>query len=180
MAKIVWKTTPKAAYEWVEVEGGDSMTHAELVAFKDEFISENGLVPVETDYVGEAPIHKYGRYKAASATASALAPTALPTRQEDLAKANDELAQLRAENARLASQLGKKQDKSGAEIVEGSADDLVGSSGRQTTEDARDTLNQQEGVDIQPSGSEVREDMSTDDRSDDNPVARRGRPRKDS
>lgn len=178
MAKIVWKTTPKAAYEWVEVEGGGSMTHAELVAFQDEYIAEHGLVPVESEFIGEAPRHKYGRYKATGTAAQALAPAALPAREADLSKANDELEALKAENARLLSQLEKKEAKGGAEVVGSTLIDAFGSSGRQTTDDARDTLNQQGGVDIEASGQEVREDMGTDDRSDDNPVAKRGRSKK--
>lgn len=168
MAKIVWKTTPHAAYEWVEVEGGDSMSHAERAALLDEFISENGLVPVETVYVGEAPRHKYGRYVATGATASALAPTALPTRESDLAKANERADAAEAELARLRAQLDKKPAKSKAKVVD-EVEPGIGSSGRQSAEDARDTLNQQDGVEIVASGEEVRKDMSSDDRSDDNP-----------
>lgn len=167
MAKIVWKTTPKAAYEWVEVSGGGTMTHAEQVAFLDEYVSENGLVPVETDFIGESPKHRYGRYKADGAAAQAL-PVALPSQEGDLTKANDELAALRAENARLQAQLEKKPAKSRAEVVEG-GDQGIGTAGVQTTDDARATLNQQEGIDLVGSGEEVREDMSTADRSDDNP-----------
>ena len=110
MAKIVWKTTPHAAYEWVEVEGGTSMSHHEIAALLDEYISENGLVPVESDYVGEAPRHKYGRYKATPATASALAPAALPTRESDLAKANERADAAEAELALLRAQIDKKED----------------------------------------------------------------------
>ena len=179
MAKIVWKTTPKAAYEWVEVEGGSSMSHVEQKAFLDEFIEENGLVPVESSFIGEVPVHKYGRYVAGGGQASALPPAALPTRESDLNKANAEVERLKAELARANDQLGKKQEgKSGAKVVEGSEVEGIGSAGRQTTEDARDTLNQQEGVEIVPSGEEVREDATSDDKSDDNPV-RRGRPRRD-
>ena len=167
MAKIVWKTSPHAAYEWVEVEGGESMSHHHIAAMLDEFISENGLVPVESDYVGEAPRHKYGRYKAATATASAL-PPALPTRESDLSKANDEIERLKAELARANAQLDKKPAKSKAQVVD-EVELGIGSAGRQPTEDARETLNQQEGVNIVASGEEVREDMSSDDRSDNNP-----------
>jgi hypothetical protein len=168
MAKIVWKSTPKAAYEWVEVEGGESMSHHQIAAFLDDYISENGLVPVETDYVGETPRHKYGRYIATGAAASAVAPTALPTRETDLAKANERADALEQEVARLKAQLDKKPAARTAKMVD-KVEPGIGSAGRQSTEDARDTLNTQDGVDIVASGEEVREDMSSDDRSDDNP-----------
>lgn len=183
MAKVVYKTTPKAAYEWAEVEGGSTMSHYETAALLDSFIEENGLVPVETVFEGETPRHKFGRYKALGAPALALAPTATAGHESDLAKANAELARLQAELARAQDQLGKLPKSKLADMVEGNFDDTVDSStgGAQTTESARATLNQQEGVNIVASGEEVREDMSVADRSDDNPVVdapRRGRPRK--
>ncbi len=178
MAKIVWKKSPKSAYEWIEVEGGESMSHAELMAFRDEYISEHGLMPVETDFVGEKPIHKYGRYLPSSVVAAqALAPTAIPTAEMDAAKLNDKVRYLEAELAKANEALGKQPEKAKAKVVD-DVEPGIGSSGRQDTQDARMTLNQQDGVDIVPTGEEVREDMTTDDRSDDNPVRRPGRPRK--
>lgn len=186
MAKVVWKTTPRAAYEWAEVEGGDTMSDAQRDAFLDEFVSDNGLVPVETTYAGEVPTHKYGRYKAGFTSAAALAPLGNPGQQGDLTKANAEIDRLKAELARATDQLDKKPEKSKAEVV----DDVVsgiGSASISTTEDAREALNQQEGVNLVGGSEEMRVDMSTADRSDNNPKVdadgkaevRRGRPRKD-
>ena len=77
---------------------------------------------------------------------------------------------LKAQVARLSAQLEKKNaGKGGAEVV----DEVVpgiGSASISTTEDAREALNQQDGVDLVGSGEEVRQDMSTADRSDRNPV----------
>lgn len=180
MAKVVWKTTPKAAYEWVELEGGGSMSHAEQVAYLDEYIEANGLVAVETTFDGEVPRHRYGRYKAAGAPAAALAPTALPGREGDLTSANAEIDRLKAELARALDQAGKREAQGkGAEVIEGSAvGGIPSAAGGQPVEEARAILNQQEGVDLVGSGEEVREDMSTADRSDDNPKRGPGRPRK--
>lgn len=181
MAKVVFKTTPKAAYEWAEVEGGDTMKDYERSAMLDDFIAENGLVPVETTFVGEVPTHKFGRYKAGSAMASALAPTALPGRETDLTKAQQENDRLKAELARVTAQLDKKNaGKGGADVVD-EVTPGIGSASVSTTEDAREALNQQEGVNLVGGGEEIHEDMSTADRSDDNPkvdAPRRGRPPK--
>lgn len=169
MAKVVWKKTPKSAYEWVEVEGGETMKDHERAALLDDFISENGLVPVETSYDGETPRHKYGRYIAGAGAASALAPTALPGREDDLVKANETIDDLRAQLARANDQLGKKPAKSKAKVVDEDTTAGIGSASVGTTEDAREALNQQEGVNLVGGGEEMREDMSTADRSDDNP-----------
>jgi len=168
MAKVVWKTTPKAAYEWAEIDGGESMKDYERSAMLDDFIAENGLVPVETGFVGEVPTHKYGRYKASGAPASALAPSPLAGREGDVVKANSELDKLRSENARLLAELDRQPKVRKAKLVD-PVEPGIGSSGAQDAEDARDTLNQQDGVDIVASGAEVREDMSSADRSDTNP-----------
>lgn len=191
MAKVVFKKTPHAAYEYAEVQGGDTMKDFERAALLDEFVAENRLVPVETTFVGDIPTHKYGRYIAGGVAASAL-PPALPGRENDLIKVNDELAAARAEIARLNAQLGKQPEKSKAEIVEPLpivAPLPIGTSGGggQSTEDARATLSQN-GPAVLPTSEQVREDNSTADRSTDNQVveeagetkkATRGRPKKD-
>lgn len=171
MAKVVWKTTPKAAYEWVEVDGGKTMSDAETKAYLDEYVEDHGLVPVESTFVGETPIHKYGRYKAVSAVASAL-PPALPGREDDLVKANAEKSALEQEVARLKAQLGKQEKAGkGAEVVD--ADDTAtrgtATGGAQTTEDARAAFNEQSDDKLVGSGEEIREDPSSNDKSDDNP-----------
>lgn len=179
MAKVVWKTTSKAAYEWVEVEGGSTLSDLDRRALIDEYVEENGLVPVESTFVGDVPVHKYGRYKAASATASAL-PAPLAHREEDVTKLNADKVALEQEVARLRAQLGK-QEKSGkgAEVVDGDETKARGtaSGGAQTTEDARAAFNEQDGLpELVGSGEEVREDPASNDKSDDNPVtSRRGR-----
>lgn len=168
MAKMVFKTTPNAAYEWAELEGGDTMSAAERAAFVDEFINQNGLVPVESVFVGDTPARKWGRYKAAYSVANAL-PAALPGRETDLLKANDEVAALRAEIARLSDQLGKKR-KSKENVVDVTDTGSISSAaGGQTTEEARANLNTQEGVNLVGGGEELRANMATADRSDDNP-----------
>ncbi len=171
MAKIKWMTTPKAAYEWVEVQGGDTMSEAERKAFLDEYVEDNGLVPVESTFVGETPIHKYGRYKAGGAVASAL-PPALPGRENDLTKANADLAAANAELARLRGPLGTQEKAGkGAEVLD--ADDAAtrgtATGGAQTTEDARAAFNEQSDDKLVGSSEEVREDPSSNDKSDDNP-----------
>jgi hypothetical protein len=171
MAKIKWVTTPKAAYEWVEVGGGDTMTEAQRSAFLDEYVEDNGLVPVESTFVGEVPVHKYGRYKATSAVASALPPV-LPGREDDLVKANADKAALEQEVARLKAQLGKQEQAGkGAEVVD--ADDAAmrgtATGGAQTTEDARAAFNEQSDDKLVGSGEEVRRDSTSNDKSDNNP-----------
>ncbi|MFA6031818.1 MAG: hypothetical protein WC889_02825 [Myxococcota bacterium] len=168
MAKIVWKTTPKAAYEWVEVEGGSTMSGAETKAFLDELVEENGLVPVESTFVGETPHHKFGRYKAGGAMPQALAPQALGAREGDLTKANAEVDRLKAELARANAQLGKQPDKSKADVVD-EVEQGIGSAGIGTTEELREVQNTQDGMNLVGGGEEVHEDMSTADRSADNP-----------
>lgn len=180
MAKVVFKTTPKAAYEWVEVEGGDTMKDYERSALLDDFIADNGLVPVETAFHGETPTHKYGRYKAAfAAPANALAPMA--THGDDVNKLKSEKSEMEQELSRLRAQLSKKNaGKDGADEVEPMAAGIGGST-ISTTDDAREALNQTDGINLVGASEEVREDMSTADRSDDNPVVdapRRGRPPK--
>jgi hypothetical protein len=168
MAKMVWKTTPSAAYEWAELEGGDTMSQAERAAFVDEFVTQNGLVPVESTFMGDIPTHRFGRYKADFALASAL-PVALPGRESDLRKANDELAATKAELARALEQLGKKRKGKENVVDTGDTGTITAAAGGQTTEEARANLNTQDGVNLVGNGEEVREDMGTADRSDDNP-----------
>ena len=171
MAKVVFKKSPKSAYEWAEVEGGETMSSVQRAALLDEFVEENGLVPVETTFRGESPDHKYGRYIAGGKRASAL-PRALPSRTNDLNRANEELEALRAENARLAAQLDKKPSSSGANVVEGNDAETRGTAagGPQSTDDAREVINQSlpEGMEIATS-SEPRVDSGTNDKSADNP-----------
>jgi len=63
MAKVVFKTTPGAAYEYAEIEGGETMKDYERASMLDDFIAEHGLIPVESTFEsGEMPTHKYGRY----------------------------------------------------------------------------------------------------------------------
>ena len=182
MAKVVFKKTPHSAYEWAEVEGGDTMKDYERAALLDDFVAKHQLVPVETTFMGEQPTHKYGRYIAGGAAAQAL-PAALPNREGDLLKANAELDALRAENARLLAQMNKAPEKYTGAVVDTPpivAPLPIGTSGGggQTTEDARATLSQG-GPEVLPSSEQVREDMSTADKSDDNPVEKtRGRPKK--
>jgi len=173
MAKVEFVTTPKAAYEWAEVTGGGSMSDAQRAALLDEFIEEHGLVPVEAAFRGETPIHKYGRYKAAFAVASAL-PTALPNRESDLNKANEERDALRAENARLLAQLGKAK---GAKMADD--DDAIdnqrgdSSGGPQTTDDARAALSESlPGDQTVGTSSDPRRNVADNDKSDDNPPAK--------
>jgi len=62
MAKVVFKTTPGAAYEYAEIEGGETMKDYERASMLDDFIAEHGLIPVEATLDGERPVYKYGRY----------------------------------------------------------------------------------------------------------------------
>jgi len=62
MAQVVFKSTPGAAYEYAELEGGETMKDYERASMLDDFIAENGLIPVEATFEGEKPVHKYGRY----------------------------------------------------------------------------------------------------------------------
>jgi len=62
MAQVVFKSTPSAAYEYAELEGGETMKDYERASMLDDFVAENGLIPVEATFEGEKPVHKYGRY----------------------------------------------------------------------------------------------------------------------
>ncbi|SCW56940.1 hypothetical protein SAMN02927924_01429 [Sphingobium faniae] len=94
MAKVIMTTPPGAAYEYAEVQGGTSMSHAEIAALLDEYVEKHGLYPVETVYDGESPRHKYGRYK----------PTQTATEQP-AAPSNDEIASMRSEIEELKALL---------------------------------------------------------------------------
>jgi len=63
MARIIFvKSSPAAAYECAEIEGGETMKPHEKAAMLDDFIAEHGLIPVESTFDGDVPSHRYGRY----------------------------------------------------------------------------------------------------------------------
>jgi len=63
MARIIFvKSSPAAAYECAQIEGGETMKPHEKAAMLDDFIAEHGLIPVESTFDGDVPSHRYGRY----------------------------------------------------------------------------------------------------------------------
>ena len=63
MARMIFvKSSPAAAYECAEIEGGETMKPHEKAALLDDFVAEHGLIPVESTFDGDVPSHRYGRY----------------------------------------------------------------------------------------------------------------------
>ena len=72
MARIIFvKSSPAAAYECAEIEGGETMKPHEKAAMLDDFVAEHGLIPVESTFDGDVPSHRYGRYLSEEDTAVA-------------------------------------------------------------------------------------------------------------